>query len=107
MNTFQAICRLICKPFVLDVKTVLLTANHRSSNDGGICRCSRCFDNQPCGHYALCHHLRFYRFVDSSAIPVSSNPKIVSLPPKVLIATKTRYDLPNTPKAVPDLVQSI
>ena len=42
--------------------------------------------------------------MDSSTKPGSSNPKIVSLPPKVLITTSIRYRLLNTPKVVSDLL---
>ena len=69
-------------------------ANDFSSDfapEAGVCRCTRCSDAQPCGHYVLYHHFNFLRLQDSSSLPTSSTPRIATVSSALDVSARTRY----------------
>ena len=75
--------------------------------NAGVCRCQRCTEGRPCGHYVLQHHFQFYLFQNTSQALDSMPPKVAADSSSVVISSRSRYvdqelsvaSLPNTPSA--------
>ena len=65
-------------------------AAERKSN-AGICRCQRCTEGRPCGHYVLQHHFQFFLFQNTSQALNSMPPKVAADSSSVVISSRSRY----------------
>lgn len=59
--------------------------------NAGICRCQRCTDDRPCGHYVLQHHFQFYLFQNTAQPLISMPPKVAADSTSVVISSRSRY----------------
>ena len=59
--------------------------------NAGICRCQRCAEDRPCGHYVLQHHFRFYLFQNTSQGLISMPPRVATDPSSIVISSRSRY----------------
>ena len=59
--------------------------------NAGICRCQRCTEDRPCGHYVLQHHFHFYLFQNTSKALMSEKPRVTADTSTVVISSRSRY----------------
>ncbi|KAL8789822.1 MAG: hypothetical protein Q9195_006657 [Heterodermia aff. obscurata] len=63
-------------------------AAERTTN-AGICRCQRCTEDRPCGHYVLQHHFHFYLLQNSSQSAISTPPQVAVDSSSVVISSRS------------------